>query len=298
MLRLAVQPLGFPERLRKVLEVVIAQAFVVDWQLSLWTEKEARGIDVLVQLVSDRFPATSPVVLPDKAPKWTAVLRVGDVDRFSQAPFSIDRHVLFSQLVSALVMIGDNIRQAGNSRSTVPPEPRAPGRPTLSVVPSPDPASMPAPAVATAQIVVPAPMMVPTRTGASSMPTAMVVDGSRQARLLITAELSAMGFATEAFEDAAAALTHARQHAVALAVIETELAGPVDGISLCRLLRDIGPEPVSVLMLTNQGGTLERLRALVSGSQAYLVKPVDRITFRSEVHRLLAAHEHELERTH
>jgi len=296
MLRLAVQPLGFPERLRKVLEVVIAQAFVVDWQLSLWTEKEARGIDVLVQLVSDRWPATSPVVLPDKAPKWHAILRVGDVDQFVHAPFSIDRHVLFSQLISALVVIGDNIRQSVNARSASPSEPRVPGRPMLSVVPGSDPA--PLPPQASVRIVVPAQVAVPTRTSASSMPTAMVVDGSRQARLLITAELSAMGFATEAFEDAASALTHARQHAVALAVIETELAGAVDGISLCRLLRDIRPEPVSVLMLTNQGGTLERLRALVSGSQAYLVKPVDRITFRSEVHRLLAAHEHELARTH
>lgn len=264
MLRLAVQPLGFPERLRKVLEVVIAQAFVVDWQLCLWSERDARHVDVLVQLVGDRWPADMPIALPEHAPRLRAELRVGDGDQFRHPPFMIDRHSLFSQLVAALVAVGEAVRHP--VRSDV-----AASRPAVASVPA-------------------APANAPK--------TALVVEGSRQGRALIAAELVSMGFHAEAFALAEEALAFARTHAVALAVIETELEGPIDGIGLCRQLRETALEPISVLMLTSHGGTLERLRALVNGSHAYLVKPVDRHTFRTEVHRLLAAHEPEAERTH
>lgn len=264
MLRLAVQPLGFPERLRKVLEVVIAQAFVVDWQLSLWSERDARHVDVLVQLVGDRWPADMPVTVPEHAPRLRAELRVGDGDQFRQPPFMIDRHSLFSQLVAALVAVGEAVRHPMRAEAAI----------LRPAVPAPAPAQPDAPR------------------------TALVVEGSRQGRALIAAELVSMGFHAEAFERADAALAYARTHPVALAVIETELEGSIDGIGLCRQLREHAREPISVLMLTSQGGTLERLRALVNGSHAYLVKPVDRHTFRTEVHRLLASHEPEAERTH
>ncbi len=266
MLRLAVQPFGFPERLRKVLEVVIAQAFVVDWQLCIWSEREARSIDVLVQLVGDRWPEGMAVALPDKAPRLHAQLRIGDIDQFRQAPFTIGRHSLFSQLVAALVAIGESVRAHPQRNAAAE--------------------SASALALSTS---------IPART---EVRVALVVEESQAARMQIAAELNSLGFQSQAFADAAEALAYARGHAVSLAVIETELTGPIDGITLCRRLRETSIVPISVLMLTNHGGTLERLRALVNGSHAYLTKPVDRLMFRTEVQRLLSDHEHDAEAPH
>lgn len=256
MWRLAVHPIGFPERLRKVIEVVIAQAFVVDWQLSIWSEDLGPKADVLVVLVGDRWPIGMPVTISSLAPKLTAVLKVTDEDQLRGQPLSIARHSLFSQLAQTLVTVANLLRQ---HQGHIPP------------APSSNSAGSPIPS--------------PTK---SAIRTALVVDQHVQARQLISAELSAMGFQVTPASDAEQALEIARAHPLTLAVVDTDLPGPVDGIMLGTLLREQVAQPVSVLMLTNHGGNRERLRALVSGSQAYLVKPVDRLLFRTEIHRLLA----------
>lgn len=254
MWRLAVQPIGFPERLRKVIEVVVAQAFVVDWQISIWSEDQGRRTDVLIVLVGDRWPIGMPVPIPNLAPKLTAVLQVADDDQLRGQPLSIARYALFSQLTQTLVSVAELLRQHQG---------RIPLAPSADAVP-----------------------MLNARPPAARL--ALVVDQHTQAQQLISAELAAMGFQVLAASNSDQALELARSRALTLAVIDTDLPGAVDGITLGTMLREQTTPPVSVLMLTNHGGNRERLRALVGGSQAYLVKPVDRLMFRTEIHRILA----------
>ncbi|AVP97662.1 hypothetical protein C7S18_10820 [Ahniella affigens] len=258
MWRLAVHPIGFPERLRKVIEVVIAQAFVVDWQISLWSQEPGRRADVLVVLVGDRWPIGMPVPIPDLAPKLTAVLQVADDDQLRGHPLSIARHALFSQLTQTLVMVAELSRQ---HQGRIPSTPIASADSDRSAISNPKQPG--------------------TRL-------ALVVDQHAQAQQLISAELAPMGFQVLTASNADQALELARSRTVTLAVIDTDLPGAIDGITLGSLLRERAAPPVSVLMLTNHGGNRERLRALVSGTQAFLVKPVDRLLFRTEIHRLLA----------
>lgn len=256
MWRLAVHAVGFPDRLRKVLEVVIAQSFAVDWEIGIWPPEPHRRADALVVLIGDRWPLGMPVPLPGAVPKWTAELRVGDYDQLRGLPLTIARNLLFSQLTQTLVSVGELLRQhQGN-------------------IPKTAEAALPA-----------SPLLMPDAVPAA---LAMVVDQSTQAQQLISAELTAMGFSVLCAQDADQALDIARSRVLTLAIIDTDLPGTMDGISLGRILRVHATTPVSVLMLTNHGGSRERLRALVSGTQAYLVKPVDRLMFRTEIHRLLA----------
>jgi two-component system, OmpR family, response regulator MprA len=92
------------------------------------------------------------------------------------------------------------------------------------------------------------------------------------ARLAATLErmLAAEGHDVEVAGDGHAALKSARSHAPDLAVLDVMLPG-VDGITVCRRLRETAQFPI--LMLTALSGTDERVRGLDSGADDYLVKP-------------------------
>ena len=98
----------------------------------------------------------------------------------------------------------------------------------------------------------------------------LVVEDDRRLAATLQRVLVAEGHHVDISGDGMDALRRAREHAPDLAVLDVMLPG-LDGISICRRLRETAQFPI--LMLTALSGTEDRVRGLDSGADDYLVKP-------------------------
>jgi two-component system KDP operon response regulator KdpE len=99
----------------------------------------------------------------------------------------------------------------------------------------------------------------------------LVVDDDPQVAKLISSLLTRQGYEVRTASDAAAAMRSIRASRPALILTDLEMPD-VDGIELCRRVRDTSSVPILV-MSANAGCECE-VAALEAGADDYLVKPV------------------------
>ncbi|MFG3043055.1 response regulator transcription factor [Streptomyces sp. NPDC048330] len=98
----------------------------------------------------------------------------------------------------------------------------------------------------------------------------LVVDDDPTVAEVVTGYLDRAGFAVEHAADGPDALLRAGERRPDLVVLDLMLPG-LDGLEVCRRLRETGPVPV--IMLTARGDEEDRITGLEVGADDYVTKP-------------------------
>lgn len=101
----------------------------------------------------------------------------------------------------------------------------------------------------------------------------LIVDDDPELLQFLMDELSAAGYDCNGYDNGQEALLHLRQHPVDLALLDWSLPD-LSGVEICSRLRRTN-DRTPVLMLTARDGIDERVHALDTGVDDYLVKPFD-----------------------
>lgn len=100
----------------------------------------------------------------------------------------------------------------------------------------------------------------------------LIVEDERSIASFLRRGLVFEGYDVRVTDTAGEALTIARDHQIDLIVLDLMLPGEVDGIEVCRRIREAGDE-VPILMLTARDEVADRVEGLDAGADDYLVKP-------------------------
>ncbi len=117
--------------------------------------------------------------------------------------------------------------------------------------------------------------------------TVLVVDDDPKIRDLLRLYLSRDGYRTLEAADGPAALELARAQRCDLVLLDVMLPG-VDGLEVCRQLRDEGDTPI--LLLTARGGDSDKIIGLDLGADDYVVKPFSPRELMARVRAQLRRH--------
>ncbi|MDT0347724.1 response regulator transcription factor [Streptomyces litchfieldiae] len=98
----------------------------------------------------------------------------------------------------------------------------------------------------------------------------LVVDDDPTVTEVVAGYLNRAGFVVDRAADGPAALARAATHPPDLVVLDLMLPG-LDGLTVCRRLREAGPVPV--VMLTARGDEEDRILGLEVGADDYVTKP-------------------------
>jgi len=98
----------------------------------------------------------------------------------------------------------------------------------------------------------------------------LVVDDDPTVSEVVAGYLDRAGFAVDMAGDGPAAVAHARVRPPDLVVLDLMLPG-MDGLEVCRRIRENGPLPV--IMLTARGDEEDRILGLEVGADDYVTKP-------------------------
>jgi DNA-binding response OmpR family regulator len=98
----------------------------------------------------------------------------------------------------------------------------------------------------------------------------LVVDDDPTVAEVVVGYLVRAGFDVEHFADGSSALARAAQRVPDIVVLDLMLPG-IDGLEVCRKLRELGPVPV--IMLTALGEENDRVLGLETGADDYVTKP-------------------------
>ncbi len=102
---------------------------------------------------------------------------------------------------------------------------------------------------------------------------------------VLTPGLAGFGFAVTGMDSAAALHVHLAGNRYDIAVLDVGLPD-ADGFAVARELRDAFPH-IGIVMLTGRGETLDRVRGLSLGADAYLSKPVEVELLAATLHSVL-----------
>jgi two-component system OmpR family response regulator len=108
---------------------------------------------------------------------------------------------------------------------------------------------------------------------AGSLMRLLIAEDDTKLATALARGLRADGYAVDIVGTGDDALFNARVYAYDAVILDVMLPG-VDGVEVCRALRDEG-RWWPVLMLTARDGVSDRVRGLDSGADDYLVKPFD-----------------------
>jgi DNA-binding response OmpR family regulator len=100
--------------------------------------------------------------------------------------------------------------------------------------------------------------------------TVLVVDDDAEIRNLLRVYLEREGHRAVEAADGMAALACARSEPIDLVLLDVMLPG-VDGLEVCRRLRDVSDTPI--LLLTARSGDADKVLGLDLGADDYVVKP-------------------------
>ncbi|TWV55876.1 response regulator transcription factor [Streptomyces misionensis] len=98
----------------------------------------------------------------------------------------------------------------------------------------------------------------------------LVVDDDPTVAEIVAGYLDRAGYAVDRAGDGPTALGHALEHRPDLVVLDLMLPG-MDGLEVCRRMRERGPVPV--IMLTARGDEEDRVLGLEVGADDYVTKP-------------------------
>ncbi|MFF3905850.1 response regulator transcription factor [Streptomyces sp. NPDC001848] len=102
------------------------------------------------------------------------------------------------------------------------------------------------------------------------MKRVLVVDDDPTVSEVVAGYLARAGFAVELAADGPGAVAHAAAEPPDLVVLDLMLPG-MDGLEVCRRIREDGPLPV--IMLTARGDEEDRILGLEVGADDYVTKP-------------------------
>lgn len=100
----------------------------------------------------------------------------------------------------------------------------------------------------------------------------LIVEDERSIASFLRRGLVFEGYDVRVTDSGAEALSITRDNAVDLIVLDLMLPGDVDGIEVCRRIRDAG-DSVPILILTARDEVADRVEGLDAGADDYLVKP-------------------------
>jgi DNA-binding response OmpR family regulator len=103
------------------------------------------------------------------------------------------------------------------------------------------------------------------------MANVLLIEDDLRIASFVRRGLEAEGYRVDVAENGGDGLTLAAQNPYSLVVLDRMLPG-MDGIEICRLLRESGSESM-ILMLTAKGALQDKLDGLNSGADDYLTKP-------------------------
>ncbi len=109
----------------------------------------------------------------------------------------------------------------------------------------------------------------------------LVIEDEPKIARAVKQGLELKGFAVDIVSDAESGLSYGTDPSYDVVVLDRMLPGKMDGVELCRKLRDDGIN-TPVIMLTARGTIGDRVEGLDSGADDYLVKPFsfDELTAR------------------
>ncbi|GGW70493.1 DNA-binding response regulator [Streptomyces lucensis JCM 4490] len=114
------------------------------------------------------------------------------------------------------------------------------------------------------------PYEFPGTAAADGAARVLVVDDDPTVAEVVTGYLHRAGYVVDRAGDGPTALTRAAAHRPDLVVLDLMLPG-MDGLEVCRRMRDRGPVPV--IMLTARGDEDDRILGLEVGADDYVTKP-------------------------
>ncbi|MHB8619336.1 MAG: response regulator transcription factor [Chloroflexota bacterium] len=118
----------------------------------------------------------------------------------------------------------------------------------------------------------------------------LVVDDDEKITNLLRRALSYEGYTPDIARDGPSALASALEHHPDMVILDIQLPG-MDGLEVCRRLRQGGDQPI--LMLTARDEVSDRVQGLDSGADDYLVKPFALEELMARVRALLRRREPE-----
>jgi len=119
------------------------------------------------------------------------------------------------------------------------------------------------------------------------MPAVLVVDDVEANRELIKACLSEVECDVRTAEDGLEALRSIERSRPDLVLLDVQMPG-MDGLEVCRRIKGLeGGSLLPVVMITALDKTSDRVRALTSGADDYMSKPVDRVELVARVRSAL-----------
>jgi two-component system, cell cycle response regulator len=117
--------------------------------------------------------------------------------------------------------------------------------------------------------------------------SALVVDDSPTVRAQVGLGLKMAGVAADFAESAEQAMTLLHSKDYDIAFLDVVLPG-LDGYHVCRAIRkDRDRKHMSVIMLTSKSSAIDRVKASLSGCDAFLTKPVENEVFQQLLHKYL-----------
>lgn len=112
-------------------------------------------------------------------------------------------------------------------------------------------------------------------------PRALVVDDSPSVRKQIQLELDLFNVDVDYAESVADAREHLQNNEYDIVFLDVVLPDG-DGFGICRAIRAGASQP-TVIMLTGKATPADKIKGTMAGCDAYLVKPVGRMTFQNTV---------------
>lgn len=114
----------------------------------------------------------------------------------------------------------------------------------------------------------------------------LLIEDCPETTLVVTTKLSQAGYEVHTAADGALGLVAARREQPDLVILDRMLPG-MDGLDVCRRLRQAGDTPI--LMLTARGEVDDRIEGLQTGANDYLPKPFHLGELTARVDALLRA---------
>ena len=115
--------------------------------------------------------------------------------------------------------------------------------------------------------------------------TILAVDDEKNLLELIQMGLEFAGYDVITAMNATEALTHAKEEAIDLAVVDLQL-GDTDGITLMESLHLVSPE-MPVIILTGYGSISNAVEAMKRGAYSYFTKPFDSEVLLFEIGKIM-----------
>lgn len=114
----------------------------------------------------------------------------------------------------------------------------------------------------------------------------LIVEDDADIAELLRLNLADLGFHIEVFNDGQKAWDHYRQHPFDLAILDLMLPG-LDGLEVCKRIRNSTHYDTAILMLTSRSSELDRVLGLELGADDYLTKPFSLLELMARVKALL-----------